>query len=148
MSLSSLYLDAFYACAQCGHFTKAASELHITQSALSQRISKLESELGTSLFVRLSTGIRLTPAGESLLQYCRAKERLEQESLDQIKGTNPNELTGVIRIGGFSSVMRSIILPSLAPLLRKNPGLKFQMISKEMNELPNLLRRGEIDYMI
>jgi DNA-binding transcriptional LysR family regulator len=148
MSLSSLYLDAFFACAQSGHFTKAASDLFITQSALSQRIAKLEAELGTSLFVRQTTGIKLTPAGEELLRYCKTREALEQSSLSKIKGTDKDQLSGVIRIGGFSSIMRSVILPSLAPLLKKYPQLKFQMISKEMNELPVLLRRGEIDYMI
>lgn len=148
MSLSSLYLDAFFACAQSGHFTKAASDLFITQSALSQRISKLEAELGTSLFVRLSSGIKLTPAGEELLRYCKARETLEQNCLNKIKGTNKSQLSGVIRIGGFSSVMRSVILPSLAPLLKTHSQLKFQLISKEMEELPALLRRGEIDYMI
>lgn len=148
MSLSSLDLDAFFACAQTGHFTKAAADLFITQSALSQRIAKLESELGTSLFVRQTSGIKLTPAGEELLRYCKAREVLEQSSLNKIKGTNKNQLSGVIRIGGFSSVMRSVILPSLAPLLKKHPQLKFQLISKEMDELPVLLRRGEIDYMV
>ena len=148
MSLSSLYLDAFYTCARTGHFTKAAADLSITQSALSQRIAKLEAELGTSLFTRQSSGIKLTPAGEELLRYCKTRDELERCSIDKIRGTNSNQLSGVIRIGGFSSVMRSVILPSLSPLIKMNPQLKLQLISKEMIELPALLRRSEIDYMV
>ncbi len=148
MSLSSLYLDAFYACAKAGHFTQAANLIHITQSALSQRIAKLEDELGTTLFVRLSSGIKLTPAGEELLRYCKSREALERDCLGKIRGNHNKQLQGVIRIGGFSSIMRSAVLPALTPLLKKNPHLKLQMLSKEMDELPTLLRRGEIDYMI
>jgi len=148
VSLSSLSLDAFYACAQTGHFTKAASELFITQSALSQRVAKLEGELGTRLFVRFSKGIQLTAAGQELLRYCKVRESLERDSLDRIRGESKDQLTGVIRIGGFSSVMRSVILPALSPLLVENPKLKLNLISKEMDELPQMLKRGEIDYMI
>ncbi|MBI1860068.1 MAG: LysR family transcriptional regulator [Deltaproteobacteria bacterium] len=148
MSLSSLNLDAFFACARAGHFTRAAKSLAITQSALSQRISNLEEELGTSVFVRERAGLRLTPAGEELLRFCAAKESLEQELVGRVKQPDDKSLQGSVRIGGFSSVMRSIALPSLAPLLSGNPEVALTLISKEMDELPNLLRRGEIDYLI
>ena len=148
MSLSSLYLDAFLATAQTGNFTQAAEQLFITQSALSQRIAKLEAELDTGLIIRDPAGIQLTPAGLELLRYCTAKESLEKEALSKIIGAQDNKLSGVIRIGGFSSVMRSAILPALTPLLEDNPNLKLNLISKEMDELPQLLKYGEIDYMI
>ncbi|MFM8314231.1 MAG: LysR family transcriptional regulator, partial [Deltaproteobacteria bacterium] len=71
MSISSSQLDAFFACSQTGNFTKAAKLLHLTQSALSQRILNLEGELQTTLFIRERNGIRLTSAGRELVQYCR-----------------------------------------------------------------------------
>jgi DNA-binding transcriptional LysR family regulator len=148
MSISSLYLEAFFACAQAGHFTKAAEKLHITQSALSQRIMNLEDDLETSLFVRDRSGLKLTAAGEELLRYCLVKNSLEEQSLNKIKNKNTKLLTGHVRIGGFSSVMRSVIMPSLAPLLKENPDLQLLFISKEMDELPTYFRRGEIDHMI
>lgn len=149
MSLPSNYLDAFYTCSQLGHFTKAAEKLNITQSALSQRVANLESELETSLFIRDRSGLRLTPAGEELLRYCAAKDSLEKESLSRIKsGKDRNEISGYIRIGGFSSVMRSVVLPALSPLMTNNAHLQLTFVSKEMDELPHLFRRGEIDYMV
>ena len=148
MSLSSLYLDAFFICAQTGHFTEAAGQLFITQSALSQRIAKLEDEIGTPLFIRKSSGISLTPAGEELLSFCLSKKALEEEALSRIQGDREQGLTGVIRIGGFSSVMRSAVLPSLKQLLVENTQVKLSLVSKEMDELPHALKRGEIDYMI
>ena len=148
MSLSSLYLDAFFACTQKGSFSAAAVQLNVTQSALSQRVSKLEEDLGTTLLVRKPGDLQLTAAGEELLRYCLAKNSLELETLSRIVGEKPGELSGTLRIGGFSSVMRSVILPALSPLLEAHPQVKLNLITKEINELPHLLRYGEIDYMI
>ena len=148
MSLSSLYLDAFYACAKAGHVTRASESLNITQSACSQRVSKLEDELGITLFIRDSKGLVLTPEGHELLHYCQQKQEIEDQTLDRIVGGSQAKISGTIRIGGYSSVMRSIALPILSDLLTKHPHLRLQFITKELDELPTLLQRGEIDYMI
>jgi DNA-binding transcriptional LysR family regulator len=148
--IDSHYLEAFLACAQLGHFTQAAKSLHITQSALSQRIAKLESDLSTALLIRDRTGVRLTPAGEDLLRYGLAQKSLEADVVQRITGgaRSKSEPAGAIRIGGFSSVMRSAVLPAISPLLIEYQNIRLNFISKELDELPGLLARGEIDYMI
>ena len=148
MSITSQNLDAFLVCAQTCHFTRAAKLLHITQSALSQRIRNLEEELSVQLFIRDRSGIRLTDAGAKLLQYGLTRNELEKEVLDQINPKSSAGFSGELRIGGFSSVMRSIVLPALAPLMALHPRLRLVFITKELDELPALLKRGEIDYMI
>ncbi len=148
MSLNSLYLDAFYACAQLEHFTRAAERLHITQSALSQRIKNLEEELGSTLIIRSRTGLRLTEFGHELLRYCHSKERLESEILGRVQGRAHKDLRGVIRIGGFSSVVRSVVMPALKNLLAANPELELKTLTGELYELPGLLKSGEIDFMV
>lgn len=145
MALSSDQLEAFLTVAQTLNFTKAANSLHITQSALSQRIMKLERELETALFIRDRSGLRLTETAEALVRYCLCKNSLEAEFLNNLRGENAS---GIVRIGGFSSVMQSAILPSLKGLLTANPQVKLQMVVDEMSELPARLKRGEIDYMI
>jgi DNA-binding transcriptional LysR family regulator len=145
MSLSSLQLDAFLTVAQTLNFTKAADLLHVTQSALSQRIMKLEEELETSLFIRDRAGLRLTEAAQDLIRYCRCKNSLEEEFLATLRDAS---LAGVIRIGGISSLMSAVILPSLEMLLSQNTKLKIHMINDEIDALPARLRQGEIDYMI
>jgi DNA-binding transcriptional LysR family regulator len=147
MSLSSHNLDAFIETARRGHFTRAAKALHITQSALSQRITKLEEQLETTVFIREKSGITLTPAGEELLRYCISKESLEKESIARIRDGSES-LSGTIRIGGFSSVMRSAVLPALAPILKKHPDIRLSFIARELDELPHMLRRGEVDFII
>jgi DNA-binding transcriptional LysR family regulator len=148
MSLQSNHLDAFMAVAELLNFTRAAEKLHITQSALSQRILNLEDELQTTLFIRDRAGLKLTEQAFDLVRYCQTRTSLETEFIDSLRSQNTNELSGVLRIGGFSSVMRSIIQPSIRKLLNDNPKLKLSLLTREMAELPDSLKRGEIDYMI
>jgi DNA-binding transcriptional LysR family regulator len=148
MALSSIQLEAFYSLAQTGNFTKAAEKLHVTQSALSQRIMNLESDLETTLFIRDRAGLRLTPAGEDLLRYCQTKNSFEEEFLSSLKSRSASELSGVVRIAGFSSIMRSVVLPALTPLAQKNPHLQLQFLTREMDELLPLLKKGEVDFVL
>jgi DNA-binding transcriptional LysR family regulator len=149
MSLNSSFLDAFLACAQVQNFTRAAERLFITQSTLSQRIKNLEDELNVTLIIRDRSGLRLTEYGEALLRYCQTKEQLEDQLIGRIKNKNSStRLSGTIRIGGFSSVMRSVILPALSKLLHIHPELRIKSLSKEVYELRSLLKSGAIDFMI
>ena len=149
MGLSSLYLDAFFAAARSLNFSQAAKELHITQSALSQRIKGLEEELDLTLFVRLPRGVQLTDAGTRLLRYCQARFSMEQELLEHLTGkTSQHGLGGVIRIGGYSSIVRSVLMPALAPLLRDNAHVQVHFQNAEVRQLPELLITGNVDFIV
>ena len=73
MSLLSPRLIAFLAVAQCKTVHRAADKIHITQTAVTQRIRALEHSLKTTLFIRTRKGMNLTPEGEVLLRYCRCR---------------------------------------------------------------------------
>ena len=64
-------LRSFVEVARIGHFTRAASHLHLAQPSLSRQISTLEHDLGAELFHRARGNITLTAAGESLLPLAR-----------------------------------------------------------------------------
>ncbi|NNC22791.1 LysR family transcriptional regulator [Salinisphaera sp. USBA-960] len=68
--LNPQWLRSFVTLAELGQFTQAAEHLGLTQAAVSQHIRRLEDELGP-VFVRRSSGVELTPAGEALTEYCR-----------------------------------------------------------------------------
>jgi DNA-binding transcriptional LysR family regulator len=148
LTLNSSQIEAFLACAQTKNFTLAAHRLHITQSALSQRIMNLEEILETTLLIRDRTGLRLTEAGETLLRYSLVKEKMESDVLDEIKSARSDRVTGVLRIGGYSSVMRSVILPSLKGLIQDHTKTQLKMITRELYELPSLLKSGEVDFLL
>lgn len=147
MKLHSAQLSAFYSVAKALNFTRAAEEVHVTQSALSQRIAKLEEDLETTLFIRDRSTVKLTEAGYQLLRYCQTNEVAESEILSKLKGSK-NGLGGTVRIGGFSSVNRSLVIPALKKLMLDNQKLSIQLITREIQDLEDLLRRTEVDYIL
>lgn len=87
--LDSRKLLAFVTLARCGSFTETARELSLTQSAVSHAIKSLETELECRLFDRHGRKVRLTSAGEHLLEHARRileqmqHARAELKSLDK-----------------------------------------------------------------
>ena len=148
MSINSINLDAFYACVQAGNFTNAAARLHITQSALSQRVKNLEEELGTTLLLRDRTGLRLTEFGESLLRYCREREEAEHRVLSPLSSKTTGSFVGQISVGAFSTIGRSLVLPAISKLLVDHPKVHFKLVIRELRELSGFLRSGEINYLL
>src|SRR5918994_577336 len=74
------------------HFTRAAEELHVAQSALSHQIRRLEAELGTELFERTSRSVVTTEAGEAVA----ARARTVLAEVDDVRG-ELDELNGLLR---------------------------------------------------
>lgn len=146
MGLSSLQLEAFVEVAKNKSFSRAAEVLHITQSALSQRVINLERDLEASLIIRESMGLRLTSAGEELLRYCRAKAELEEETLGRL--AQKVGVTGTMRIAGFSSITRSLILPVIAPFAKLHPHVRVELFNRELRDLMPLLKNNEADFIL
>jgi DNA-binding transcriptional LysR family regulator len=78
--LDTRQLLAFKTIVETGGFTKAARQLHLTQSALSHQIKTLETQLGTQVFARIGKRVALTQAGEVLLRYATPVLRQLQEA--------------------------------------------------------------------
>src|SRR5262245_44627485 len=106
MSLLSPQLEAFVTIARHKTVHGAAVALHITQTAVTQRIRMLESRLGTTLFIRTRRGMMLTTEGEALLRYCQAASELEGEALAIIQGA-AKETAIRFCITGPTSIMHS-----------------------------------------
>ncbi|HEU4537719.1 MAG TPA: LysR family transcriptional regulator, partial [Polyangiaceae bacterium] len=123
MNLASHRLEAFHAVARARSFSKAARELCVTQPALSQRVRLLEGELGQALFSRGPGGAELTEAGRRLMLYCEAQRALEDELVDDLAPATRAGFGGSVRVAGYSSIVRSAVLPALAPLFREHPRL-------------------------
>ncbi|MEK6580435.1 MAG: LysR family transcriptional regulator [Bdellovibrionota bacterium] len=147
MKLNHLGLRAFYETAKSENMTRASKVLGLTQSALSQRILHLEIELETTLFIREGKALLLTEAGQKLLGHCHVQERLEAEFLSNIKNEK-NEFSGIVRIAGFSSILRSAIIPALAPFLRSYPNVVPEFRSYEVVELPRVLQTLAADMVV
>jgi DNA-binding transcriptional LysR family regulator len=136
-------LRYFVAVARHGTFTRAAEELWLTQSALSQQIRRLEAELGVALLRRTPRGAELTPAGEALLP--RAEAMLAEEAraraiLDRHAGAE----RGRVRV--VAAPLDTPGLPAaLAAFHREHPGLQIALRQAPAAEIPALVAGGSAD---
>lgn len=76
------------AIARCGSFSGAAAELYVSQPSLSAAVKKLEESLGEPIFIRHSTGVTLSPYGETILPYIRDALATIDQMPQQIYGKN------------------------------------------------------------
>lgn len=147
MSLLSPQLEAFMAVAKQKTVHGAAGVLHITQTAVTQRIHALEAKLSSTLFTRTRRGMMLTPEGEALLRYCHAATELEGEALAKIKGA-AIETTLQVCITGPTSIMRSRIIPQCLPVFKKFPNLLAYFDINDMEDRVKTLRSGQSQFAI
>src|SRR4029453_11138795 len=90
-------LRTFVAVADCGGFPRAAEQLHLTQSTVSQQIKRLELETRRPLFRRTTRTVALTDDGEMLLDDARRLLQLEEAARRRL---NAPQLSGMVRLGG------------------------------------------------
>ena len=148
MEINSSRLRAFYQLARIRNFHKAAESINISQSALSQRIMKLEQEMEAALVVRGEGGISLTDAGEKLFDFASDLFSMEQDALARIRNSADGSLSGNLRLAAYSSVLRSAVMPALQPLIQQSSDIHVEFFSRELNELPAMLKSGEVDFIL
>ena len=120
-------LHAFLAVARERSFTRAAAQLGMSQSALSQTVRGLEARLGLRLFTRTTRSVAPTEAGERLLQSVGPRlEEIEAE-LAAIKELREKP-AGTIRITATENAAETILLPKLVKLLPEYPDIKVEVI--------------------
>lgn len=139
-------LRYFTKAAEILNFSDAAKSLNIAQSSLSQQIKHLEDELGTRLFIRNSHSIRLTEAGEVMLPFA-LRTLHEAESCAERIHDLQKLLTGSLDIGVTHS-FSPILTESVISFMKMYPGIKLNIIYKQMNELMELLTKREIDFVL
>ncbi|CUH93477.1 LysR family transcriptional regulator [Herbinix luporum] len=139
------YYKIFYYVAKVGSFTKAGEELCISQPAVSQSIKLLEESLGSSLFIRVPKGVKLTPEGEMLFSY--VKRGYEYIRLGEEKFKKMLDLEhGEIRIGASDMTLEFYLLPYLEAFHEKYPGIKVVVTNAPTPNTLTLLYEGKIDF--
>jgi DNA-binding transcriptional LysR family regulator len=118
-------LLSFVTVAREGSFTRAAAVLGISQSALSQAISGLEKRLQIRLLTRTTRSVSPTAAGEQLLQAIGHRFDEIEEELDVLSELR-DKPAGTVRITCGDHVLRTTLLPRVAPLLREYPDINVE----------------------
>jgi DNA-binding transcriptional LysR family regulator len=137
-------LRYFVAVAEELHFGRAAQRLHIAQSAVSQQVRLLESELDVSLFERTTRRVALTDAGRTLheeaQQLLAAADALERKMVEVQLGEG-----GTLRLGFVDSAAYEVVPAFLAEYRRRWPQVEYELQSLSSDEQHQALLAGAID---
>lgn len=135
-------LQTFVAIADRGSFTRAADEVHRTQSAVSMQMRRLEERIGKALFEKDGRTNRLTEDGEKLLVFARRMIRLNRETIAAFDAAS---LEGQIRIGTPDDYADRFLPEIMARFARSNPRVEMSVVCEPTANLVELLKRGQLD---
>lgn len=138
------YYKAFYMVAKYKNISKAADALFISQPAISKSLSRLEENLGCTLFSRTSRGVSLTADGEIL--YERIREAFAAIEAGEEELRHRTELgIGQLRIGVSTTLCKYILLPYLQNFIRQHPHIRITIECQSTLHTIELLESGQID---
>lgn len=137
-------IQHFVVLAETLNFRRAAERLHIAQPPLSVSIRKLETELGTKLFVRSANGVTLTPSGQAVLAEARRVlfhgNQFMQAATEATEGTG-----GSLRLGFVGSATFGM-LQKLVPLFRQAcPGVELVLREATSTRIVHMVEEADLD---
>ncbi len=127
-----------------GNFTSAAEKLNYTQSAISQFVQSLESDLGVTLLHRGKKGLSLTTEGERLLPLFYEIYNAETHLNDALFNSSDN-LSGTIRIASVTSVSCNLLPQVIHLFQEKYPLVDYQVIHGNYRDMEDLVLNGKVD---
>lgn len=140
-------LRSFFAISEFGSLSKAAEQLHVSQSTLTRQMQALETEIGGQLLERGHRGVALTAAGHALLEGMRPvvgrADIVISEARKLARGQSAS-----LRIGYLMSAASDYLNPALASLRRSHPRTKVVLVDLSPGDQIEALRRGELDMIV
>ena len=144
MSVKLELYKVFKEVAEAGNITAAAQALFISQSAVSQSIKQLETELHTRLFARNSRGVTMTGEGRMLYEYVRSAMGLLETGEEKLAQTRELQM-GQLTIGASDTVTSQYLLPYLKEFHRQFPAIHIQIVSGRSYKALGMLQSGKVD---
>lgn len=138
------HLRLFMTVVDHGSITAAAEELGLSQPALSKHLSRLESELETSLLERLPRGVRPSRTGRILFDYAKSIDASYRSALRQIDSATASQVTE-ITIGSGYFWLNGFLPRAVAALVKQFPDVRVNIVTGVPQSLKERLLRGDID---
>lgn len=134
----------FYTVGKYSSISKAATELYISQPAISKSIKTLENNLNTKLFIRNSRGVTLTHEGEILFSHLSVAFNEITKATEYISQANSIGL-GTIRISVSSTLCKYILLPYLKKFIKNNPHIQINIECRSTSYSIDMLNKNKAD---
>ena len=142
MELRSLHY--FVRIAELGSITRASAHLQIAQPALTRQVQRLEDELDTPLFTRANRGVRLTEAGQKLLENAQRILRDVERTGDEIRAHKAHPSGKIIL--GVTPTQCPVVVPELFARMRRHyPMVELKVVHAGMVRLEEFLIDGRVD---
>ncbi|GAB5535832.1 MAG: LysR family transcriptional regulator [Rubricoccaceae bacterium] len=140
-------IECFVAVAEERHFGRAAERVHLSQSALSRQIQRLEADLDVSLLDRTTRQAQLTAAGRAFLRDAREVLRWTVRARNAAKAAAEGR-AGTLRLGFVSSAAADLLPRLLGAFRAQAPDATVHLVERYPDEILDALRAREIDFGI
>lgn len=134
------------AVARTGSVTQAASMLHMTSSAVSQQLRRIEAEVGAKIVVPDGRGVRLTAKGQVLAGYARQVADLMQQADNDLHRDEAQ--VGHLRIGAIASIVRTLLAERLPTFQQAHPRIRVSVEDGETTDHLDRLASGHLDLVL
>ncbi len=143
--LDTLLLQTFVTVVDEDGFSRAAKKLHLTQSAVSGHVRRLEEQIGKPLMTRTTRAQQLTPDGERLLSYARTILALNRDAWAEMTRT---PFHGRLRIGVSEDFVESRLLRTFQAFAAQYPGMEIDVQVGIPGTLLALMKQGHLELVI
>jgi DNA-binding transcriptional LysR family regulator len=140
-------LETMLAVARTGSVGAAARQRHITSSAVSQQIRRLEAHFGIKLFERAGRGVRLTAAGEAALPVVRELWSAAEAAFGQLAELAGRPAT-TLRLAASDYLGKGLLAPVLRDLLDEDPPVRFEIVTTHSRASVRLVASGDVDLAV
>ena len=140
-------LETLLAVARTGSVGAAARQRHITASAVSQQIRRLEMHLDVKLLERAGRGVRLTAAGEAALPVVRELWTGAESAFGQLAGLAGGPAT-TLRVAASDYLGKGLLAPVLRDLLDEEPPVRFEIVTTHSRAGVRLVAAGDVDLAV
>ncbi|MEH7157898.1 LysR family transcriptional regulator [Neobacillus drentensis] len=140
-------LEVFLKVVETKSFTKAGEQIGLSQSAVSQAVAALESELNVKLLNRSRNGITLTKIGERITGLIRELIAIKTKIINEATGIAELE-SGTIRIGSISGISAKLLPGMISSFKKRFPGVEVVLYEGNVEEVKNWLKLSVVDVVV
>ena len=147
MNISFELYKIFYLVAKNASFSRAAQELCVSQSAVSQSVKTLEQRLGFPLFIRTTKSVSLTIDGELLYQHVEQAFAIISSAESKLRN-HQDPFQGELVIASTDTLCKYFLLPKIKELQKDFPKIKIKIINGTSLECLRILKNAKVDFAI
>ena len=140
-------LDIFLVLAETGSFRRTAAQVHLSQSAVSGVVARLEEALGTRLFDRTTRSVHLTAAGLVFVEQARLLNAQTHEAVQRVQHITQIQ-SGKVSLAALPSLAATVVPRVMARYAKQHPDIALQLHDTLSGPAFDLVRAGTVDFAL